>query len=466
MKARLSEIWKVAEYEDVSWRETINLNLKDINKRLETIELVLMVKKFHKPEADILTDEEEDTLVSPDRLFTSFATARDDGIGGIKTCLQMIKSTRIATIQCLWLILCLVLLSYFVIFHYEKVETSREALYKPQKKTRVVDFATEYEEYQMPAFSLIFSNPNNNTRLERDLQEIVDSSEFQCKWTFDVNERIAFGLAKPISINFSNEYALWSVTIEPENPPPIGQLWYCVWIFRSNLSSNAFSKALFFVHENADHVIDGKWRPINLPFYREETAIVSFHYSEKRTKAIGEGIIREFASSINEIHALSEQNTDHNVEVFITMNPQVEYWQEYDDYTLEEAAAALGGIINILAIAYFWVGYYIAVWLAKHSWEMGILPQMSFIFCNLEKILLIKECLDSNNVIPRDSRWFGRAIASESSASTLAARMRLSKSPSASTLAARMRLSKSPQIIRRIRSQPEEVNGKRHHENL
>jgi len=427
-KARLSEISLVHGYDDLSWRETINRNLDDLNERLETIELALMVKKL-KSEADTITDEEEYTIASPNRLFTSFATARDDGIGGIKTCLQMIKKTRIATIQCLWLFLCLVLLSYFVIFHHEKVMTSREAQYKPQKKTRVVDFTTDYEEYQMPEFSLIFSNPNNNTRFERDLQEVVDSSKFQCNWAFDVNDSIAFGLVKPISINFSNEYALWSVTIEPENPPPIGRLWYCVWMFRSNFSSNAFSKALFFVHENADDVIDGKWRPINLPFSPEETAIVSFDYSEKRTKAINEGTIREFASSINEIHALSEPNSDHNVEVYITMNPQVEYWQEYVDYTLEEAAAALGGIINILTFAYFWVAYYIALWLAKHSWEMGILPQMSFIFSNLETITLIKECLDKNNIIPRSSRWFGRAIASDSSASNLAVRIGLSKSP-------------------------------------
>jgi hypothetical protein len=44
---------------------------------------------------------------------------------------------------------------------------------------------------------------------------------------------------------------------------------------------------------------------------------------------------------------------------------------------------------------------------------MGILPEMSFVFSNLEKILLMKESLDAINIIPRESRWFGRGIGSD-----------------------------------------------------
>jgi len=426
---------------DVSWMETMNFNLMDLKKRVETIERYILVNKLDKSESQVRSGEDDDMGTSPSRMFTSFATARSDGIGGLKTCLQIIKSTRIATVQCLWLILCLVLLTYFVIFHLEKVMSSHEAEYKPQRKTRVINFAEHYEKWQMPEFSLVFLQPKNNTSFKKGLQDIVSSSEFECR--FEVDNSIAFKLAKPIRINFSNEYALWSVTAEPENPQTAGP-WYCGWKLRSNLTSNAFSKALFIVRESADDVIGGTWRSINLPYHSEETAILTFEYSEKVTETIEKanrwtegyksGIVREFASSIYETHVQQDPTTSHNVEVYITMNPQVEYWQEYVGYTLQEAAGAIGGIINILTFVYFWVGYYIAVLLARHSWEMGILPQMSFIFTNLENIYFLKECLNSNNIIPRTSRWFGRAIASEtldveSTNSNLVALARMGMSP-------------------------------------
>jgi len=101
------------------------------------------------------------------------------------------------------------------------------------------------------------------------------------------------------------------------------------------------------------------------------------------------------------------------------MHAEVSFWEEYHDYTLEDAVSSLGGILNIVTFAYFWVAYYIAVNLGHHSYEMGILPEMSFVFSNLEKILLIKECLEKNSIIPQSSRWFGRAIASDSEKCTL-----------------------------------------------
>jgi len=386
----LDDLWA-----DINWKQAVNRDLMELNKSLRKIKSEshrgYSVRKISKKD-------------------TSFATAKSDGLGGLKTCLRIVKSTRLATVQCLWLSVCTIVFSYFVIFHCLRVNSSHSADFKPQKKSRIVNFASDWGDYQMPNFSLIVSSSMDERGFLNDLSEMVDTSEFECHYYFDLNNNSVFGLTGPIRIYSNKRYKnlrqQW-ITISPENPKSGSGPWYCAWRFKAK----NFNQALFFVSRNTDDISAGSFKSMHLSFLPHETAVVSFDYSENVIERYEDGtIIHGFFSSINEMYRPSDPDANFNVEVFITMHPEVSYWQEYRNYTPEDALSSLGGLLTLISIVYFWVAYYIAVYLGRHSYEMGILPEMSFVFSNLEKILLIKECLEENNLIPPTSRWFGRGI--------------------------------------------------------
>jgi len=397
----LDELWA-----DVTWKQHVDVILMELTEKVDKIENKLL--KIKCDNAEWYTEDEERTVPPVGRKDTSFATSIADGLGGLRTCLRMVRNTRLATVQCLWLFLCIIFYSYFVVFHCERANSSYVAVFKPQKKSRVINFATDFEQYQMPNFSLIVSSPGDKSGFDANLRQMVNSSEFVCRYYFDFDSSNEFGLAKPMSINITEEYnplTLWIVNIAPEEPPIRSRLWYCSWRFRTK----NFTEALFYVGRESGDIVSGSFKSMHLSFYPDETAVVSFDYAENVIETLEDGTIYEFVTSINEVYLPSDPTTDFNVEVHITMHPEVSYWQEYIDYTPEDALSSLGGLLTLLSVAYFWVAYYIAIYLGRHSWEMGILPEMSFVFSNLEKILLIKECLDKNKIIPQASIWFGRA---------------------------------------------------------
>jgi hypothetical protein len=321
-KVTMSEQSMDKVWADLKWKWTMDLSIMDLKDRVEIIENQLSRKLVEKPEGFL--KRSNDLITSKiSRIRTSFATAGDDGLGGLKTCLQMVKSTRLASVQCVWLTLCTIFFAYFIIFHCTRVNRSRNAEFKPQKKFLGVNFATDTEEYRMPNFSLIVSSPMDDTGFAGDLRQMVDSSNFVCLYYFDVNTSNNFRLAKNISINRRNEYGLrWMVTITPENPVSGSGPWYCVWRFRSK----QFTEALFHVSRHYENDINvGSFKPMHLSFPPNETAVVSFDYSETVIETFLDETIYEFDTSINEIYMPSDPSVDFNVELYITMHPKVSY---------------------------------------------------------------------------------------------------------------------------------------------
>jgi len=70
-------------------------------------------------------------------------------------------------------------------------------------------------------------------------------------------------------------------------------------------------------------------------------------------------------------------------------NLAVEHWEEYLEYDIWDWVAAMGGMLSILSLIFFSVAYGIATRFDRFS--LGILPYMSMIFGNYEKINLINQ---------------------------------------------------------------------------
>merc|ERR1719382_2092415 len=64
-------------------------------------------------------------------------------------------------------------------------------------------------------------------------------------------------------------------------------------------------------------------------------------------------------------------------------NFMIDHWKEYVDYDYLDWLSAMGGVINLASMFFFWGAYYIAH-IFGDDFTMGILPEFSFVFHNLE----------------------------------------------------------------------------------
>jgi len=70
-------------------------------------------------------------------------------------------------------------------------------------------------------------------------------------------------------------------------------------------------------------------------------------------------------------------------------NSMIDHWKEYVEYDILDWLSAMGGMINLASLLFFWGAYYLAL-LFGESFTMGILPEFSFVFHNLENIRLLR----------------------------------------------------------------------------
>jgi len=420
--------FKVESQDNAKWMQSMSNDMALLKERLDKVE-----KRINKDFCDIyctIDDEEEkkdvipaewekyvigkkDVIRVPDskssiakRATTSFATAHG-GLGSSQVCWRLVKSKRLATVQCVWLFVCVLTFGYFLVYEWKRSTDSESEEFKPQKKSKVVNFGAEEEEYEMPYFSLLIKSPKSKG-LQKVLSKVVDESSFNCRYYFDYNSSNTFRLSKPIVINYTSEYEeqsvnLWWINILPENPDPRSGQWYCTFSF----TKQNFTEALFFVSRELNDINSGSFQTMPLAFEDSEAAIVSFDYTERVLQRVSNGGKQyeyEFISGISETYITKASARQDNVVLHIYMHPKVEYWEEYVDYTLEDAIAALGGILTILSTFFFWLAFVIATSLRTNPWQMGILPQLSFVFANLEKFLLLENRLVEMKLIPRPSR--------------------------------------------------------------
>jgi len=93
----------------------------------------------------------------------------------------------------------------------------------------------------------------------------------------------------------------------------------------------------------------------------------------------------------------SENYDDHDSDlengfvVVLAPDLAIGHWEEYIEYGVWDWIAAMGGLLSLTAIVYYWVAHKIAKLAGGMS--MGILPGMSFVFSNMEEILYLKRQL-------------------------------------------------------------------------
>jgi len=341
---------------------------------------------------------------------------------GIRTCFDLVSMKRVALLQCIWLILCIGLFIGVAIPLFLIAWDNENATWKSEKKHHTIDYETETFNYQyeMPYIYIIFEvglshDENKNWSFQEQinytLEEMLESQKYFVNKT-------GFMYMDSIQTNFEDMKSSYSdieavalykedwvyeesflgyFRLKPLNPVP-GKSWTQFWlsIDTINLTGVDFIDGFYiFIGRELSSVSFKNFVWLNTELAVQEKAWLSFSidYTSKVTRMMNNMDLEVFESILTWWESTSyKKNSSKNgiVDIQITTDLKVEHWQEYVEYGYWDWLAAIGGLLSFCSFVFLQVGYLITL-TEGDDYTMGILPELSFTFSNLEMVQLFKE---------------------------------------------------------------------------
>jgi len=183
--------------------------------------------------------------------------------------------------------------------------------------------------------------------------------------------------------------------------------WGCFGYFRLQLADVKSSTSYFEDHLILDMCalnsvvgVSGLWvsvekeiapRRVNWVYVSTDDVLkteLSYHsiigYQERVIRTWNNEDVHSFSISM-EWYSQRELYSDCSIDLTFRGNLKVEHWEEYVEYGYFDWLSAMGGIMSIARVTFLWGAYHLAVLFGEKN-HMGILPQISFIFDNRERI--------------------------------------------------------------------------------
>jgi len=381
------------------WKATIERQMRDLTKRVAELE--------PKSRKSFLR-----------KRISAFTIAKEDGYCGLCTCVRLVRTRKAAFLQCLWLILFIAGVAIIGSTDFLRAKQNLEAVYKPEKKLKTVNYleSREDERYEIPYIYLYFWLWNKDIKkgetwirsevLNDTLEKLLQSQNY-FRETYiryiDSEQRInenpplddvkAFCMEGSISAHKCFGY----FRIKPSNPNITHTY------FEVHLPLNMQDLTL-----NSTVGVYGMWvyvgTQITTPNWGDwvfvSTDIAAWNgyphwsiidYQEQVVHRWNNEVTRLFSSSL-EWFAPTFPGSWKGCCIDFTFRSSlmVEHWAEYVEYDYFDWCSAMGGIISISSVLFFWGAYYIAIICGEKN-VMGILPLISFIFDNFERIHLATE---------------------------------------------------------------------------
>jgi len=392
-------------------------DLRNLRKRVSTLERNGSLTK----NGDVREEFERDITKSRE----SFATAGEDGLGGLRTCAHLIRSKKAALLQCIWLAIFVITLSTFGILKFLEARDNMRAEFKPEKKFQTIDYGdTESDEqYETPYMYLYFF-------CEKQLN---DSEIFDKDWSNDeINETLTYFLESQNYFQNSSRIHYiadnFQVLTDKQSMVEVKAFYEEAWVledsflgyFRLKLadpdpSLGTFQYTLFIDTEpltrNWTLWVRGFWvsvgRELSTMIWEEliyvstDKAILYgskvealIDYDEKVTRTWRNGYVNLFTASLGHYYERGEEGVgsgypDGQLVLSFRGNSMIGHWEEYVAYDYYDWCSSMGGLLSIASIIFFWGAYYLAVIFGEEN-TMGILPVMSKVFSNFENIQLLK----------------------------------------------------------------------------
>jgi len=348
----------------------------------------------------------------------SFATAGEDGLGGLRTCALLIRSKKAALLQCIWLTIVIITLLTVGIIEFLRASDNIYAEFKPEKKYQTVDYRDSQgdKQYEMPYIYLYFMCFSD---LEWSYEEINETLTYQLEGQnyfknsaevtyMDEDLNIETRALPTVEAKAFYEKAwvfghlfLGYFRLKLANPDPsLGSFQYQISINTEALTRNwTLWMNGFYVSVAREMTVMNWEKTIHVStdnaIARGSKIRATIDYDERVVRTWRNGYINYFTSSLGWYY---EEENDNYLTVWeagelnLTFrgNLMIDYWEEYVAYGYYDWLSGMGGMLSISSIIFFWVAYYLAVIFGEKN-TMGILPEISFIFSNFETIQVVKE---------------------------------------------------------------------------
>jgi len=433
-KVKNVSIMRVQDNQSNLWKGNMEARLDDLSRRVIQLESL----------------EQESSLArSNTGNMASFSTLESTKCFGLATCAKIIRTKRVATIQCLWLIICILGGLYCGVTEYTRARSNVLSNHKPLTLERVEEYGLPGSEVQnLPdlyfrvrvrpehnlekdddeALSLMESmfGPQGEQQITRFLKKPFDT---YCMYFDTITDWMSatpyadFGVAW-VDYNISWKVPWWKDALVP-NPSFIGLIhikleqpeaimgdWTCLSHINLTAVTLDFTAELVdlevFMDREAPDIEYGTFDHV-MAIEGKGTNNLRYSYEEKKHKLMNGNEISVVTDEMTvtdggyfrELFYLYQAN-EARVVTQLVLDPRVEVWCEYVEYGYEDWIFAMGGMLSWASIIFFWGAWYIVEYFGQDMWTMGITPIMSFTFHNLEKILWVKYRLQKLDILPKD----------------------------------------------------------------
>jgi len=365
------------DVETSKWRAEVTSELKALRKRIWALE------RHNVTQTESL------------RQITSFAEGETDKCCGLYTSVHLLKTNWVSRLQCILLLVAIIVFSSCTVSYYFKARSNELAIWKPLKINQTIEYGNTNMQYEMPyvyvAFKITYTDSSSDSIINETLSGIKET-QLQHSWIcatdyFSSERRSPVGCEWFVARFEARPRENWGYfRFKLDNPTPgNGSFQYSVVLKASNMIfDDSFEMTGFwvsitrdekpdfskFVYLNAEEPLSGGTSLQYVVDYTE-TAVDDAHYFT------------------NSIAWSSELPSNGILRIVAKPNLRVEYWTEYVVFGYADWIFGMGGLYNFFAIGFFYTAYYVAACF-NDNWSMGILPEFSFIFSNLEMILWLK----------------------------------------------------------------------------
>jgi len=348
----------------------------------------------------------------------TFALADYMGVGCLTTFITLIASKRLAQLQFIWLLGCLIFFLYYGINTFFTAEGNENADFKPETKNYVIDYSSEDEQYEMPyvyifwylslaQYNITEGTTMNRTELSNQLlqaQGDFSNSVFIEYTDSHSTDVLDTKVSAHVSDDTSSSLGFWGFfKFDLSAPNPVLGPWNLYILLNGDamsLNSTVSLKHIVTYLSREDlynfpggvivkldaldevDIVD-----LNVVFYDE--TVTHKHGSDVKQHDI---MMRwtQTTLHIDDLYIVANviaESTD--IVLLLTPNLEVEHWFEYVAFGYTDWMTGMGGLSSLLCATFLWVSYYIAMYFGD-GFSMGILPGLTFTFSNYEDVHWIK----------------------------------------------------------------------------
>jgi len=426
------ELAKVSHPE--SWRDKVSRTLLDLEGRIKALEekegsptRAPTIKAMEEKEGSPNPAPTKQLRKTLSTRISTYTTTGAYGLEGIPTCLFLVRTNRVALLQCIWLSLCILAFTWVGVSQFIRARSNQEAEWKPEKIVQVQDYGSRdaSKVYEMPNVYLFFeatsleedSNWLNQNILMTVLGNMLMSQTFfqgsvgltylapgfnTIQTAATVDEATIF----PVNV-LSNDTFYGCIQLRLDNPDPkIGSAWFWVnleadgltlnntihivgfWLYIArDLSGLSLTNLLYLAGRDA---IDKEATVSYNVGYRE-----SIHYSLESPQPTNRFEIDLLWSTDYAERWVGDRE---GLSITLRGSEIVETWEEYVEFSYIDWIFAMGGMLSLVTFWFFFVAYHIARLLSDdHS--LGILPGLSKVFRNLEMLAMMKKELEEREIL-------------------------------------------------------------------